>query len=290
MKKIILCFVVLLLSFKTYSQTTNDIVYLKNGSVIKGIVIEQILGVSLKIRTSDGNIFTYKMEEVEKITKEVNNTNNSGLNQLPTAYTQTQVPVLTKKPFNININAAYSFSWLNGFDDATGFEGAMKSSYQLGMGLSYAINGNIEIESGVSYLLFGGNKYSLTNDYSSTIGTVDISYVQVPILIKYDFMNNLNIKKGTSAGLQTGIQYGFNTSAVDYGDVTIYTPLVVTNHYNNKFTTNTNIDWVIGIFTNMGSSGIAMNFNLGLNDVIKDSPSNKNFKNRNITFSYSLRF
>lgn len=48
----------------------KDVVYLKNGSVIKGVVVEQVPGVSLKIRTSDGSVFFYKMEDVEKMTKE----------------------------------------------------------------------------------------------------------------------------------------------------------------------------------------------------------------------------
>jgi hypothetical protein len=48
-----------------------DVVYIKNGSVIKGMIIEQTPNVSLKIQTRDGSIFVYKMDEVEKITKEL---------------------------------------------------------------------------------------------------------------------------------------------------------------------------------------------------------------------------
>jgi hypothetical protein len=48
-----------------------DVVYLKNGSIIRGMLIEQIPDVSVKIQTKDGSIFVYKMEEVEKITKEL---------------------------------------------------------------------------------------------------------------------------------------------------------------------------------------------------------------------------
>lgn len=47
-----------------------DVVYLKNGSVIRGMIIEQVPNVSIKIQTADGSVFFYKMEEVEKITKE----------------------------------------------------------------------------------------------------------------------------------------------------------------------------------------------------------------------------
>lgn len=49
---------------------TEDVVYLKNGSIIRGVIIEQVPGVSLKIKTKDGSVFFYKMEEVDKITKE----------------------------------------------------------------------------------------------------------------------------------------------------------------------------------------------------------------------------
>ena len=48
-----------------------DVVYLKNGSIIKGMIIEQTPNVSLKIQTRDGSVFVYKMDEVEKMTKEL---------------------------------------------------------------------------------------------------------------------------------------------------------------------------------------------------------------------------
>jgi hypothetical protein len=58
-------------STKPEEKTYIDVVYLKNGSIIKGQIIEQIPSVSLKIETTGGSIFVYKMDEVEKITKEV---------------------------------------------------------------------------------------------------------------------------------------------------------------------------------------------------------------------------
>lgn len=45
-----------------------DTVYLKDGSIIHGLVIEEVPGESLKIRTRSGNIFTYQMADVAKIT------------------------------------------------------------------------------------------------------------------------------------------------------------------------------------------------------------------------------
>jgi hypothetical protein len=53
------------------SQTTSkDVIYLKNGSIIKGEIVEQVPGKQIKIRTADGNIMAYNLDEIEKITKE----------------------------------------------------------------------------------------------------------------------------------------------------------------------------------------------------------------------------
>ena len=47
-----------------------DVVYLKNGSIIKGIILEQIPNQTIKIETADGSIFVYDMNRVTKITRE----------------------------------------------------------------------------------------------------------------------------------------------------------------------------------------------------------------------------
>jgi Flp pilus assembly protein TadB len=70
----------LLLGFVTKSKPVSttqkqieiykDVIYLKDGSILKGTIIEQIPNVSLKIQTGDGSVFFHKMENIEKITKE----------------------------------------------------------------------------------------------------------------------------------------------------------------------------------------------------------------------------
>lgn len=77
MKRVLLV-LTLLLSISTYmtAQNYTEVVYLKNGSVIKGVITEQVPNVSLKIRTTDGSLIVCKMDEVEKITKENLRTQN----------------------------------------------------------------------------------------------------------------------------------------------------------------------------------------------------------------------
>jgi hypothetical protein len=61
---------VLILSVTALIAQTKDVVHLKNGSVIKGSILEMIPDKTIKIQTTDGNIFVYNMSEVEKISKE----------------------------------------------------------------------------------------------------------------------------------------------------------------------------------------------------------------------------
>lgn len=48
----------------------EDVMYLKNGNVLRGMIIEQVPGISYKIQIAGGSIFTVTVPEVEKITKE----------------------------------------------------------------------------------------------------------------------------------------------------------------------------------------------------------------------------
>lgn len=69
LKKLLFLFAVLTASVSG-AQTYTDVVYTKNGSVVRGVIIETIPNVSYKIKTNDGNIFVFKAEEIEKIQKE----------------------------------------------------------------------------------------------------------------------------------------------------------------------------------------------------------------------------
>lgn len=51
-------------------EPMQDVVYLKDGSVIRGQIIEQIPNVSITIQIRDGSIFVCKMEDITRITKE----------------------------------------------------------------------------------------------------------------------------------------------------------------------------------------------------------------------------
>jgi len=72
MKKIALLLLSFLFTLATYAQQPQyeDVVYLKNGSIIRGMIVEQVPNQSIKIQTLDRNVFVFEMDQVERITKE----------------------------------------------------------------------------------------------------------------------------------------------------------------------------------------------------------------------------
>lgn len=71
MKKLITLILFTFITAGVFAQNNyQDVVYLKNGSVIRGLIIEQVPNESLKIETADRSIFVYQMDEIQKITKE----------------------------------------------------------------------------------------------------------------------------------------------------------------------------------------------------------------------------
>ncbi len=67
--KFILTFGLLISCFNLQGQYYEEVVYLKNGTILKGRIIEQN-NETIKIEIIDGTILAYSASEVEKITKD----------------------------------------------------------------------------------------------------------------------------------------------------------------------------------------------------------------------------
>ena len=64
------CLTAFVVTSPAFAQQMEDVVHLKNGGLVRGTIIEQIPGESLKIQTRDGNVFVYTMDEIAKMSKE----------------------------------------------------------------------------------------------------------------------------------------------------------------------------------------------------------------------------
>jgi len=63
MKKLIATLIFYQFSFA--AQQFEDVVYLKDGSIVRGTIIEQVPNVHIKVQ-SGPNVFVYKMDEMGK--------------------------------------------------------------------------------------------------------------------------------------------------------------------------------------------------------------------------------
>ena len=84
----------------TYSQQYEDVVYLKDGSIIHGIIIEQAPNKYIKIK-SGKNVFVYQMDEIEKMTKEITDMEQLSMSDISQNTWSIGLGLGTNKSFNI---------------------------------------------------------------------------------------------------------------------------------------------------------------------------------------------
>jgi len=70
-KNVVLAIALLSIPIFSFAQAgMEDVIYLKDGSIYRGVIIEQIPNVSMKIQTLGGNVFAVQIADVAKFTKE----------------------------------------------------------------------------------------------------------------------------------------------------------------------------------------------------------------------------
>ncbi len=124
-----------------FSQQFEDVVYLKDGSIIRGVIIEQIPNVQIKIQ-SGPNIFVYKMDMIEKMAKE---------------------PLQSKTSTYSSYNSSGSSSFTKGKKSIGGLVRYSKMSYD-----GEDAYTSFDIEPSIGYFL--------TNNFSINIGLIFNSY------------------------------------------------------------------------------------------------------------------
>ncbi len=148
-----------------FSQNVvRDVVHLKNGSVIKGIITEQVPGQSLTIETVDGSVFVLSIEDVAKITKETEATK---------AVKVGKSPAEGKNRFSyysLNLGVATDFEEVGLGLNLVELNLATQSG--LGGTLKWGANSYVvdEITLGIGYLLVGPS-YSHLMSKPNIIGT-----------------------------------------------------------------------------------------------------------------------
>jgi len=126
MKSTLAAFILLTISIVNLSaQKNRDVLYLKNGSIIYGNLLE-IMDNQYKIVTSDGSVFIYPSSEIEKFTNEVRQFNGRKANGYGFAL---EGGILLgsqgseyEAPFSFNFLGGYTYNTRNIFSIGSGVE------------------------------------------------------------------------------------------------------------------------------------------------------------------------
>lgn len=196
-----------------FSQNeTQDVVYLKNGSIIKGTIVEQIPNESIKIETSDGSVFVYDFADVKKIAREVS-----------------QKPSLPGKTSNKKSNFGFKAGLITGGMVSVGKQG------DIDVGTSYSFGGFWENILAPSFfwgfaLDFNGINYKHSNESSTLIN------MSTYLKTKIDISDNVILRPGVSI-----LGYGILTNPSSEGDnsnnltLGAMLELVITSNNNLSF-------------------------------------------------------
>ncbi|MFN8240888.1 MAG: hypothetical protein U0X39_09070 [Bacteroidales bacterium] len=178
MKKAILLYITLAcITLTTVAQNTRDVVYLKNGSVIKGELYE-ISDNQAKIKTTDGSLFIVNTSEVDKFLKEdlsKAERKSSGLGiALEGGFMIGPQTSDYSAPFSFNTVVNYTVGTKNVFGIGTGVEFLGKSYTPVFFEYKTYINDNqvapfVFFRGGV--VLFTGSDEETTNYYDPYYNT-----------------------------------------------------------------------------------------------------------------------
>lgn len=113
---------------QSFSQGYRDVVYLRNGSIVKGIIVEQVPNQSLKIKTADGSVFVYQMADVQKIAKEAFHGRRFGYGNMAREGRETQLTA-NKKGYKGFVDLGFTFN-TSDFDGASIFSISTTHGYQ----------------------------------------------------------------------------------------------------------------------------------------------------------------
>lgn len=193
MKRIAICLFVLVISAMVSMAVAQDVVYLKNGSVIKGSVLEIVPEQSIKIQTSDGSIFVYQMNEVDRIQRDAKNQKQQEEEEETENYLE--------RGFRGLIDLGAHF----GFGDA-------EDNYQISAAFTggYQINRMLFVGGGVAPTL---NLFD--NEYYDEVETSFL--LPIYTAVRLDFIN-----KKVTPFFDGRIGYYLNTEDMDYNGLYAY--------------------------------------------------------------------
>ena len=257
MKRNLIILALLIISTLVSAQQKRDVVYLKNGSIIKGTVVEYTAEKGIKIETGDGSIFAFRPEEIEKITKEetpvvLPQTGSTNTNKETAGTTEDIISkkesAKKKQGFQLYILPRVGLTAV-GFDDTHVYDwdafyygGGIQAVFGLGRNFSMGLEAAYNHFYNVTYVWENYNGYDVYYYYN-------INALRFGMITKFNFSETFFIKPVPSLNLFIGDEGGvfFSMSGILGADIRISDSFFLPIELRTDLNLNNNSNFVFSL-------------------------------------------
>jgi len=251
-------FALALLPESIYAQETTDVVYLKNGDILRGIIVEQIPFESIKMELPGGSTITVKYSDIAKITKERLSTEREETHQTQTpklpevqpqqpAYYNETTPNFRKTSLLLSI----PFFTPSGTDIENYVYGGVKGGFSVRMGSAQFWNIFAEYKISRLEMIYSTYREDITVGMLSVGAGFKYLFLDEKLYLGSEaFYSTLNAKTDNESEAYSGFGFALKMGGGNYVSPVLY--LFIEAKYNE-----------ISYEDNQGLSGLG--FELGVN-------------------------
>lgn len=209
-------------------SSMQDVVYLKNGSIIKGSIIEIIPDKYIKIEVLGGSIYVYTMNEIEKCVKEPNSNTTQIIQEEVVIEKQIEskpTPIIQQNQIPDNEDVGVKKGYFGGFE--------------FGEGVSFGdMEGPLRIK--LSIL----NGYRINPYLALGVGFGLRAYPGETAMLPFYFHARTNfLNKRTSPYLSLDLGYAFTTSSNYKGGLLFSPTFGVSKRLKNRTSLNLGLSY-----------------------------------------------
>lgn len=172
--------------FTLLGQEQIDVIYLNNGDIAKGLIVENVPDDYVKIELFGGSVFTFKYSEILVITKEEASTEKSSISSQQQQLTD--VPKIEKyengkKRIAIMLNTGLSIPFSTEY-----FSDYWSTGYNFGAGIEFYLNSQLALQGYIEYNNFSFDVEKTRDKLETTdMGEGgDVSVLNLTANVKYN--------------------------------------------------------------------------------------------------------
>jgi len=293
MKKYLVLISFALVTTMAYAERNyQDVVYLKNGSIFRGIIIEQVPDKSLKIETADKNLFVYQIDEIEKFTKEQISGENEKAEKLSAS--ESGDKEISGMRFGIIGGLNLSNMLVKDNDGTNSNDFKYKPGFHVGATAEFPISESVAFETGLLFSTKGFKSSFKATDNGAIFeskGSVNLLYLDIPLTAKaYYNIGASKIYGAFGPYIGIGLSGKSKSEAIVNGVTQSDEQDINWGSGNSNELKRLDYGFTVGAGMEFNSFLIGLSYNFGLANISSTSDYGQKIKNKVLGLSIGYKF